>query len=315
MEITREYLKYVALVSIAFGLPPIAMKAFRTMRRLQFDANCLMLFAALGAVALQEIAEAAAVTFLFAFSEWLEVRATSRARHALSAIVKLRPESANLVHPNTGEIIKVSASTVPIGALVIVRTGDKIPCDGVIVEGNSTVDESSLTGESRPVRKGPKDPVSGGTINSGATQMKVRTTVTADDSAVARLIRLVEEAQANRSETEQLVDEFARVYTPVIVLCAVLMCSIPWIWGREIGREWTNNGLVLIVVACPCALIISTPVTYVAALANLAARGILVKGGKYLEALGQVRKICFDKTGKHPLFQLDSLSFVHLCIC
>jgi Zn2+/Cd2+-exporting ATPase len=299
LDFLREYLKYVALVSVAFGLPPIAMKAFRTMRRFQFDANCLMFFAALGAVALQEFTEAAAVTFLFAFSEWLEVRATTRARDALSAIVKLRPESANLVHPKTGEVITVSASAVPIGALVYVRTGDKIPCDGVLVEGSSTVDESSLTGESRPVRKGPNDPVSGGTINSGSTQMKVRTTATADDSAVARLIRLVEEAQANRSETEQLVDEFARVYTPVIVFAAILMCSIPWIWGRDIGREWTNNGLVLVVVACPCALIISTPVTYVAALANLAARGVLVKGGAYLEALGQVRKICFDKTGKY----------------
>jgi Cd2+/Zn2+-exporting ATPase len=287
----------VALLSVAFGLPPIAIKAIRTLRRFKFDANCLMFFAACGAVALQDFTEAAAVTFLFGLSEWLEVRATTRARDALSAIVKLRPESANLVHPKTGEIVVVPASVVPIGALVSVRTGDKIPCDGVVVEGRSTVDESSLTGESRPLRKGPKDVVSGGTINSGSTQLMVRTTCTADDSAVARLIRLVEEAQANRSETEKLVDEFARIYTPLVVLAALLMCTIPWAWGPDIGAVWTHNGLVLIVIACPCALIISTPVSYVAGLAATAQRGVLIKGGAHLEALGLVKKICFDKTG------------------
>ena len=222
----REYLNYVALLSVAFGLPPIAVKAIRQLRRLQFDANCLMFFAALGAVALREFTEAAAVTFLFAISEWLEVRATARARKALSAIVRLRPDNANLVHPSTREIVVVPATSVPLGALVSVRTGDKIPCDGVVVEGRSTVDESSLTGESRPVRKGPNDHVSGGTINAGQTQIMVRTTSTAEDSAVARLIRLVEEAQANRSETEKLVDEFARVYTPIVVLIALLMVSV-----------------------------------------------------------------------------------------
>jgi Zn2+/Cd2+-exporting ATPase len=222
----REYLNYVALLSVAFGLPPIAVKAIRQLRRCQFDANCLMFFAAIGAVGLTEFTEAAAVTFLFAISEWLEMRATARARKALSAIVRLRPDTANLVHPSTRGIVVVPADSVPLGALVSVRTGDKIPCDGVVVEGRSTVDESSLTGESRPVRKGPNDKVSGGTINSGQTQILVRTTSTADDSAVARLIRLVEEAQANRSETEQFVDEFARVYTPIVVFIALLMVSL-----------------------------------------------------------------------------------------
>jgi cation transport ATPase len=274
-----EYLKYVGLVSVAFGLPPIALKAFRTMRRIQFDTNCLMFFASIGALALGEFEEAAAVVFLFALSEWLEVRATTRARQALSAIVNLRPDKANLVHPATQELIVVPASVVPVGALVSVRTGDKIPCDGVVVEGESTVDESSLTGESRPIRKGPQDKVSGGTVNSGETQLLVRTISTAENSAVSRLIRLVEEAQANRSETEQLVDEFAKFYTPLVVLAALLMCSIPWAFGKELGRQWTNNGLVLIVVACPCALIISTPVSYVAGLAATAQKGILIKGG------------------------------------
>ena len=297
MPTFREYLKYVGLLSVASGLPPIAMKALRTMRRLQFDANCLMFFASIGAVALQDYPEAAAVVFLFSLSEWLEVRATSRARRALSAIVNLRPEKANLLHPSTHELICVSAASVPVGALVVVKTGDKIPCDGVVTSGQSTVDESSLTGESRPIRKGPGDNVSGGTLNSGLSQLTVRTTASAENSAVARLIRLVEEAQANRSETEKLVDEFARWYTPLVLMAAVLMCSIPWSLGSETGKEWTANGLVLIVVACPCALVISTPVAYVAGLAACAQRGILIKGGAILEALACVENICFDKTG------------------
>lgn len=256
-----------------------------------------MLFAALGAVGLQEFPEAAAVVFLFSLSEWLEVRATTRARRALSAIIQLRPDKARVVHPSTKELIDVPASLVPVGAIVSVLTGDKIPCDGIIVEGVSTVDESSLTGESRPVRKGPGDEVSGGTANSGLTPLLVQTTATADDSAVSRLIRLVEEAQTNRSDTEKLVDEFAKYYTPIVVLAALFMITIPWAFGPETGTTWTNNGLILIVVACPCALVISTPVSYVAGLAATAQRGILIKGGAHLEALGLVKEICFDKTG------------------
>lgn len=256
-----------------------------------------MFFASVGAVALQEFAEAAAVVFLFAISEWLEVRATARARRALSAILHLRPDRANLVHPITRELITVPAASVPVGAIVSVRTGDKIPCDGVVVEGTSTVDESSLTGESRPIRKGPEDKVSGGTVNSGLSELVVKTTATTENSAVSRLIRLVEEAQANRSETEKLVDDFARWYTPIIVLAAILMCTIPWAFGEDTGREWTFNGLILIVVACPCAMIISTPVSYVAGLAAAAQKGILIKGGATLEALGVATNICFDKTG------------------
>lgn len=311
-RIHRDYLKYTGLLSVAFGLPPIAIKALRTLRRYQFDTNCLMLFASVGAVALQEYAEAAAVVFLFAASEWLEVRATTRARQALSAIVNLRPEKATLIHPITREQINVPASVTPVGSLVSVITGEKIPCDGVVVEGASTVDESSLTGEARPISKVPGDAVSGGTVNCGLAPITVKTTSTAENSAVSRLIHLVEEAQSNRSETEILVDIFARWYTPVVVVAAILMCSIPWAFGSDTGREWTENGLVLIVVACPCALIISTPVSYVAGLAATAQRGVLVKGGAFLEALGTTSTICFDKTGT---LTKGNFGLVGLCVC
>jgi Cd2+/Zn2+-exporting ATPase len=175
--------------------------------------------------------------------------------------VNLRPESANLINPMTKDVIVVPASAVAIGALVSVRTGDKIPCDGIVVEGQSTVDESSLTGESRPVKKGPSDMVSGGTINVGMTHLLVQTTSTVDTSAVARLIQLVEEAQSNRSPTEIFVDKFAKLYTPVVILLALCMCTIPWAVSAEVGRTWTKMGLVTIVIACPCGLIISTPGT------------------------------------------------------
>jgi len=292
-----EDLKYAGIASVVFGIPPVAMKAWRTFRRCQFDANCMMVVAAFGALGLGEFDEAASVAFLFAVSEFLEARATSRARKALSAIVSLRPEHANLINRSTGEVTIVPASRIPVGSYVSVRTGDKVPADGVVEEGTSTVDESSLTGESRPISKEPDNQVSGGSINVGQTRLVVRTTSTVDDSAVSRLIRLVEEAQANRSPTEKLVDSFAKRYTPIVMSAAALMCTIPWAWGAEVGRYWTLNGLIIIVIACPCALTISTPVTYAAGLAATAQKGIIVKGGARLEALGNVKKIVFDKTG------------------
>lgn len=292
-----QILSYFGLVSVAFGIPPIAAKAFRTASRGMIDTNVLMFLAVVGAVFLHQYEEAAAVAFLFSLSEWLEARATRRANQALTSIVNLKPERANIIQPKTKELIVVPATSVPVGALVAVKSGDKVPCDGVIVEGNSTLDESSLTGESRPVKKGPKDEVSGGTVNSGNTQIIVRTTRTSDDSAVSRLIRLVEEAQANRSETEKIVDSFAKVYTPVVVFTALALCTIPWFWGSEVGRDCMSRGLSLIVIACPCALVISTPISYVAGLAATAQNGVLVKGGAHLEALGQLKHVCFDKTG------------------
>ena len=212
-----EYLKYVALLAVAFGIPGIAIKAFHTLKRCMFDTNCLMLFAAIGAVALQEYTEAAAVTFLFAISEWLEVRATTRARNALNAIVQLRPEYAFIVHPVSKEQMMVPAASVPVGAVVAVKTGDKIPCDGVVVEGNSTVDESSLTGESRPVKKGPKSTVSGGTINCGHTHLMIQTTSTSDNSAINRLVSLVEEAQVGPLLQKALLPFIRQQYIAIII--------------------------------------------------------------------------------------------------
>ena len=305
-----HYLSYFGLVSVVFGIPPIATKAFKAASRGIMDTNVLMFLAVVGAILLKEFEEAAAVAFLFSVSEWLETRASFRANQALKSIVNLKPEGANLINPETKELMVVPATSVPVGSLVAVKSGDKIPCDGVVVEGNSTLDESSLTGESRPVKKGPNDEVSGGTVNSGNTQIVVRTTRTSDNSAVSRLIRLVEEAQANRSETEKIVDSFAKVYTPIVVIGALAMCTIPWYWGAEVGRSYMSRGLSLVVIACPCALVISTPVSYVAGLAATAQNGVLVKGGAHLEALGQLKHVCFDKTGTLTMGEFKLLKLI-----
>jgi len=292
-----SHLKYAGIGAVLFGMPPVVMKAWMTVRRMQFDANCMMVTAAFGALALGEFDEAASVSFLFAVSEWLEARATGKARRALGEIISLRPEYANVVDPKTGGIVIVPAANIPVGSVVSVRTGDKVPADGVVVEGTSSVDESSLTGEARPVEKGAGDDVSGGSINVGSRQLVVKTTSTVGDSTLSRLIQLVEEAQANTSETEKLVDAFARKYTPIVLTMALFICTVPWYFGKETGRYWMLNGLIIVVIACPCALTISTPVTYSAGLAAAAQRGIIIKGGSKLEALGNVKTVLLDKTG------------------
>ena len=255
-----ENFKYFGLVSVLFGMPPVMLKAWATLRRFQFDSNCMMASAAIGSFVLGEFDEAASVAFLFAISDYLEDKATRRGRKALGEIVSLRPEYANVILPSTGEMKIVPAQEIPIGSKVSVRTGDKVPADGVVVEGTSSVDESSITGESRPVPKEAGDEVCSGSINVGERQLVVKTKSSVGDSTLSRLIQLVEEAQANTSETEKLVDAFARKYTPVVLSIAVLMCTLPWAFGAETGRQWMFSGLIFCVIACPCALTISTPV-------------------------------------------------------
>ena len=306
-----SYLKYAGLISVIFGIPSVAKKAFRTLKRKHFDANCMMVTAAIGSLLLQQYDEAASVSFLFAISEFLEDQATRRATKALNSIIDMRPDHANLlIDPNKDDIEIVPVSDLEIGSLVSVRTGDQIPSDGVVTEGTSQIDESSLTGESVLITKSPGDAVSGGTINAGNSPLKVRTTSLVEDSAVSRLVRLVEESASNSSPTEQLVDSFAKSYTPIVIIIAILMCTIPWLISSEAGRQWTLNGLIIVVIACPCALTISTPVTYAAGLAATAQKGIIIKGGAKLEALGSVKTVVFDKTGtltqgKFQLIHLD----------
>jgi Cd2+/Zn2+-exporting ATPase len=308
-----DYLKYFGLISVAFGIPSVAKKAFRTLKRKHFDANCMMVTAAIGSVCLQEYDEAASVSFLFAISEYLEEQATKRATKALDSIINMRPDHAHLIlDEKKDDMIIVPVNDLKIGDLVNVRTGDQIPSDGIVVEGTSQIDESSLTGESTLLTKQPGDAVSGGTINAGMSPLKIRIVSLVEDSAVSRLVRLVEESASNRSPTEQIVDAFAKSYTPAVIIIAILMCTVPWFINVDTGKQWMLNGLILVVIACPCALTISTPVTYAAGLAATAQKGIIVKGGAKLEALGSIKTVMFDKTGTltEGKFRLNQLETV-----
>ena len=286
-----EHLRWVALGAVVVGIPRSRAKPPSPPQRV-VDINTLMTVAVAGACALQDFGEAAAVVALFGVSEWLEDRAMGRASSAMGAVLALRPEKARrLASPEK----EVPVEDIKVGEVVLVKPGDKVPLDGVVVEGSSAVDEAALTGESVPVPKSTGNEVYGGTVNQGGT-LEVRVTAPAADSAVARLVRLVEEAQAARSGVERAVETFARHYTPVVVLAALLLATVPYAAGHT-GPKYAYMACVLLVVACPCALVLSTPVVAVCGLTRAARRGMLVKGSAHLERLGRLKEICVDKTG------------------
>eukprot|EP00164_Ancoracysta_twista_P003872 GFYU01005194.1.p1 GENE.GFYU01005194.1~~GFYU01005194.1.p1 ORF type:complete len:1020 (+),score=402.70 GFYU01005194.1:163-3060(+) len=289
---TVEEVKYVALASIAVGWPMMLKRAVGAIKRRMLDINVLMSTAVIGAIAIDEYLEGAAVVFLFRLSIYLESRATAKARAAIASVLESEPENAVLA--KTGENIAVSDIT--IGDVLAVRPGEKVPVDGTVSKGSSKIDESSLTGEPYPVDKTVGDSVSAGTINQ-VGYIEVTATAAAEDSTVARLCRLVREAQSVRSPRELAVEKFAQYYTPVVLFTALLMATIPWSVDSETGMEFLKIALVLLVVACPCALVISTPVTTVSALTVAARNGVLIKGGAHLETLGHLETITFDKTG------------------
>eukprot|EP00850_Spirogloea_muscicola_P003815 SM000015S01315 [mRNA] locus=s15:1225461:1231881:- [translate_table: standard] len=285
-------LKWVALASVAIKLPSTLLKSIRSLSRYICDINTLMTIAVVGAIALGDYVEGATVVFLFALSEYLETRSTEKARHAIEDIINLAPETALLADSG----VRVPVESLEVGSILLVKPGEKIPVDSKVVSGTSTVDESNLTGESRPVTKDSGSMVWAGTINT-TSPLRVLTMALAKDSAVAKLVQLVEDAQKQRSKTEQFVEACARYYTPAVLLSATLVTVIPLAIGVPNIRHWLYLALVLLVVACPCALVISTPITTIAGLAQGARCGILIKGGRHLETLGRLKVLAFDKTG------------------
>jgi len=276
------------------GLPLTLPKAWRSLRMRSLDINVLMLVAVVGAVALGQWSEAAAVVFLFAFAQTLEARTMERARTAVRALMALTPAEV-LVRDQAGERT-LAVDLVKPGAIIVVKPGEKLPLDGEVVAGVSAVNQATVTGESIPVDKGPGDEVFAGTIN-GRGALDVRVTRLQRDTTLARIIHLVERAQAQRAPVQTLIERFGRIYTPaVIVLAALLAIGVPLAAGGD-WQTWLYRSLVLLVVSCPCALVISTPVSVVAALAGAARKGVLIKGGAHLERASQVRCIAFDKTG------------------
>jgi Cd2+/Zn2+-exporting ATPase len=282
------------LSATAVGAVFPAQRAWLSIKRGALDINVLMVVAVIGAIAIGEYEEGAMVVSLFALAQWLEAQSLDRARQAIGKLIDQAPPEV-LVRDDAGERI-VNIERVHPGALMIVKPGEKIALDGIVRNGRSDVNQAPITGESLPVEKLEGDEVFAGTIN-GHGALTVAVTRRRADTTLARIVHLVESAQAKRAPMQQFIDRFAAWYTPSVVILAVLVATVPVIVFGQPPDVWVYRSLVLLVVSCPCALVISTPVSIVSALAGAAQQGVLVKGGIHLERLAGVRVIAFDKTG------------------
>jgi Cd2+/Zn2+-exporting ATPase len=288
-----EIAAYVAAALI--GGRFVVVKAWFAARNLRPDMHLLMTVAVVGAMAIGEWFEAATVSFLFALSLTLESWSVGRARRAIAALLDLAPPTAHVLRPDGSETV-VPVAEVRLGSRFVVPAGERIPLDGRITAGTSAVNQAPITGESVPVEKQAGSEVFAGTINGDGT-LTIRATKRAEDTTLARIIRMVEEAHARRAPSEQWVERFARVYTPAVMGLAVLVFLLPPIALGQAWDEWFYRALVLLVIACPCALVISTPVSIVASLASAARSGVLVKGGAFIELPARLGAIAMDKTG------------------
>jgi Cd2+/Zn2+-exporting ATPase len=283
-----------ALATLAGGLL-VFPAALKSLLKGKLDMNVLMTVAVAGAWIIGEHGEAAAVVFLFSLSEMLESWAATRARRAVQALLELSPPTAIVIAAD-GTERETEVAAVAIGAEIRIKSGSRIPLDGEVVAGNSSVDQAPITGESVPVDKAPGDPVFAGTVNQEGS-LTVRVTKASGDSTLARIIQLVGEAEEQKPPTQRWVDRFAAIYTPAVFIAAILIAVIPPLLMEQAWNPWIYRALVLLVIACPCALVIATPVSIVSGLTALARRGVLVKGGVYLEAVGKLRALAVDKTG------------------
>lgn len=300
-SLASEHLLELEWVAAAFAIGAIISggwyivpRGIRAAMNRALDMKFLMSIAAFGALIIGEYVEAASAMFLFAVAQLLETYSMDRARNAIRGLMDLSPAEATVLRDGREE--RVPVDRVEVGETVVVRPGEKIPVDGQVLTGRSSVNQTAVTGESLPAEKEPGTEVFAGTLN-GEGALEVQSTKQASDTTLARIIHSVEEAQASRAPSQTFVDRFARVYTPVVVAIAVAITVVPPLLGLGSWSEWFYRALVLLVVACPCALVISTPVTIVSALAGAARRGILIKGGLHLENAGRIQVIAVDKTG------------------
>jgi len=290
---THVLADFLYSAAIIVGGFPTARKALASARNLTPDMNLLMTVAVIGAVAIEEWTEAAAVVFLFSLANILEGYSLERTRRAIRSLLELSPQEAVV----SREVEKtVPVEEVRLGETIIIYPGAKIPLDGEVLEGNSAVNQAPITGESIPVKKGPGDEVFAGSINQRGA-LKVKVSHLAGDTTLARIIHMVEEAQTQKAPSQGFVDRFAKYYTPAVIAAALLIMALPTLLFAEPFHIWFYRALVLLVIACPCALVISTPVAIVSGLAGAARDGILIKGGVHLENAGAIRVIAFDKTG------------------
>ena len=283
-----------ALAGMVAGGWFLLPKAWRAFRRFRPDINLLVIVAAIGASIIGEWVEAATVVFLFGVAEWLEGWADRRARRAVEALLEIAPKTAAIKRGN--QFVETPVDQAKVGDTVAVKSGMRIPLDGEVVAGESAVNQAPITGESVPVDKKPGDQVFAGTINNEGS-LEIRVTKIAGDSTLARIIRLVKEAQEQKAPTQRFVDVFARYYTPIVTVAAVVIFVVPPLMFGGEWSDWLYRACVLLIIACPCALVISTPVSIVAGLTAMARRGVLVKGGAHLESIARLRALAVDKTG------------------
>ena len=291
-EIIRVIFYLAAYLIIAWN---VLLKAARNIRNGQvFDENFLMAIASLGAIALRDYKEAVAVMLFYQVGELFEDYAVGKSRESISSMMDLRPDVANVVRGE--EIEEVDPEEVEPGEIILIKPGERVPLDGTVIEGESRLDTAALTGESVPQSIGPEQDIYSGSVNLNGL-LKVRVTKPYGESTVARILELVENASDKKSHSEKFITKFAAVYTPVVVISAVLLAVIPPLLFHQEWSVWINRALIFLVVSCPCALVISVPLSFFGGIGGASRKGILVKGSNYLEALAQVKTIVFDKTG------------------
>ena len=271
-----------------------ARSAFYAVKSKSLDMNVLMVSAAIGAGIIGEWGEGALVVFLFAIGNYLQNKAVERTRRSIQGLMDLTPQTAFVKSGTT--FVEVAVENILLGDTLLVKAGERIPLDGLVTKGNSMVDQSPITGESIPVYKEEQAEVFAGTINQEGS-LEIKVTHLSEDSTIARIIQMVEDAQANKAPSEAFVDKFAKIYTPIVFILALGVMILPTVVFQADFATWFYRGLELLVVACPCALIISTPVSIVSAIGNAAKNGVLIKGGTFLEKAGELTAIAFDKTG------------------
>lgn len=295
MHLVPTASKILYAIAIASGGWFVAPRAWLALERRRPDMNLLMTIAVIGAVLIGEWFEGAVVAFLFAFSLALESWSVGRARRAVEALLAIAPPIARVLGED-GRDRQIPAEQVDVGARILIKPGDRIPLDGTVTRGLSHVNQAAITGESLPLEKGEGSEVFAGTIN-GDGVLEVEVTRVVGETTLAQIIRMVSEAQSRRAASEQWVDRFAQIYTPVILAAAIAVALVPPLFGASDAGSWFYRALVLLVIGCPCALVISTPVSIVASLASAAKNGVLVKGGTFMEVPARLNAVALDKTG------------------